>query len=300
MLSASCLTSLLKGGRRYSDNRGGRDAGRRSYPEDYYGNQRAHYGPTGSGDQYQSYRVGGDPYYQNTYGSRYAQRGSEHDRYYVGDGGSMGHPPDGNAGSGRSRGGRGRGRDFGGRSRALGRGRSGGGRVGRGRGGRGRESLPDMTGLAAILTNIVPANVTEAFQFFFYSVDCRDAALVPIESRHRRRFLFNLGLWDGLLKDLPEKEKDDLRKVVFFSGAYFFSARQIPGVDPSKLPLELPLDDKAEGELIRLVKFEHYTAPKELTTAIDLSETEDEVKVDQRCADCTRSFLDIGSLLQHW
>jgi hypothetical protein len=111
--------------------------------------------------------------------------------------------------------------------------------------------------------------------------------------------LFNLGLWDGLLKEMPEKEKDDLRKVVFFSGRFFFSARVIPGAEPDKLPMYLPLDDKADGDSMRVVKLEHYTAPQELTTSIDQVGS-DQIKVDKRCADCTRAFVDIGSLLQHW
>lgn len=145
----------------------------------------------------------------------------------------------------------------------------------------------------------MPANVTEGFQFFFYSVDCRDANGVSVDSRHRRRFLFNLAFWDGLLKDMPEKEKDDLRKVVFFSGGFFYAARVIPGLEPAKLPMELPLDDKADGDSITLVKFEHYMAPLELVTSIDRVAS-DQVKVDKRCADCVRAFADVGSLLQHW
>lgn len=184
----------------------------------------------------------------------------------------------------------------GGRGRGWGR---GGGRGERGRGRSGREATPDFSGINSVLTNIIPATVTEGFHFCFYTVDCRDANGSPIESRHRRQFLFGLGLWDGLLKDMPDKEKEDLRKVVFFCGAYFFAARSIPGVDPAALPMGLPLDDKADGDSIRLVKFEHYTAPAEMPMSVDQIDSE-HVKVDKRCADCTRAFVDVGSLLQHW
>jgi hypothetical protein len=96
---------------------------------------------------------------------------------------------------------------------------------------------------------------------------------------------------------MPEREKADLRRCVFFSGSYFFSSRAIPGIEPGSLPMELPVD--GEGDTIRIVKFEHYTAPTELTIPVDKINA-DEVGFDKRCADCTKAFADVGSLLQHW
>lgn len=119
-----------------------------------------------------------------------------------------------------------------------------------------------------------------------------------MESRTRRRFLFEHGFWDGLLRQMPEKEKTDWRRQVFFSGSYFFAGRPLPGVE--SLPLELPIDPAtSEGDRITLVKCEHYTAPLELSTPIQ-SITSDQVSFDIRCADCTKAFVDVGSLLQHW
>lgn len=96
---------------------------------------------------------------------------------------------------------------------------------------------------------------------------------------------------------MAEKEKTDLRRVVFYSGSYFFSARAIPGIEPSSLPMELPID--AEGDTIRIMKCEQYSAPIELTTPMDKVNA-GQVGFDKRCADCTKAFLDVGSLLQHW
>jgi hypothetical protein len=150
-----------------------------------------------------------------------------------------------------------------------------------------------------VLSNIILADVTQGFQFFLYSIDCQDAKGEQIDSRHRRRFLFDLGFWDGVLKDMPAKDKEDLRRVVFFSGSFFFSGRQIPGLDAGSFPMELPVGDKAEGDSIRIVKFEHYLAPAELTTSMEQLKTGD-IAFDKRCANCTKAFVDVGSLLQHW
>jgi len=141
--------------------------------------------------------------------------------------------------------------------------------------------------------------VTEGFQFLLYSLDYKDARGNPIDSMHRRRFLFNLGFWDALLRDMPSKEKEDLRRVVFFTGSFFFSARPIPGLDPASLPLPLAMDRQAEGDTIRLVKVEQYTAPVELTIPVE-SVGSNDIKADKRCGDCTKSFTDVASMIQHW
>mmetsp|Transcript_122519 Transcript_122519/g.342891 ORF Transcript_122519/g.342891 Transcript_122519/m.342891 type:complete len:414 (+) Transcript_122519:114-1355(+) len=197
----------------------------------------------------------------------------------------------------------------GGRGRSAGRGRQGdrgGGRFsgrdgGRqsGRGGRGRGRGPDLSALKNVLTNIVLADITEGFHFFLYSVDCHDDKGKQIESIHRRRFLFDEAVWNGLLKGMPRKEQDDLRRSIFFAGSYLFSARPIPGLDAEDLPLELPIGDKAEGDSIRIVSFEQYTTPLELKQPVHTLTKPDEVKFDNRCANCTKAFPDVGALLQH-
>jgi len=146
-----------------------------------------------------------------------------------------------------------------------------------------------------------------------------------IESRHRRKFLFDLGLWNGELKEMPDKEKDDLRRVVFFQGSFFYSARKIPGLEPNKLPLELPMSPEAEGDAMKVVQVFHYVTPVELlqpeeteteassspqqqqqqqqpaaaTPKKTLVSKDGEVRFDMRCNDCIKCFADIGALLQH-
>ena len=86
-----------------------------------------------------------------------------------------------------------------------------------------------MSGMQSCLSNVMQVDVSENFQFFLYSVAVENDQGEQIESRHRRKFLFDLGLWNGLLKDMPEKEKDDLRRVVFFQGS--FSTRHEKSLD---------------------------------------------------------------------
>jgi hypothetical protein len=156
-----------------------------------------------------------------------------------------------------------------------------------------------MSGLKSCLSNIILADVTDGFQFYLYSVNCEDANGDAMDSRHRRKFLFDLGFWDGMQKDMPEKEKDDLKRIVFFSGSFFFSGRPIAGLEPDKLPLELHVDEKAEGDSIRIMQMVHYLAPLELKPKATGVKA-DEVAFDKRCSNCAKAFADVGSLLQHW
>ena len=158
-----------------------------------------------------------------------------------------------------------------------------------------------MSGLKKCLSNVILADITEGFQFYLYSVNCEDANGDSMDSRHRRRFLFDLGFWNGMLKDMPEKEKNDLRRIVFFNGSFFFSGRPLAGLEPDKLPLTLPVDEKAEGDSIKIMQMVHYLAPKELQKGKPINDINaDEVAFDKRCANCAKAFADIGSLLQHW
>jgi len=145
------------------------------------------------------------------------------------------------------------------------------------------------------------ADVSENFQFFLYSVAVEDSNGDQIESRHRRKFLFDLGLWNGLLKEMPDKEKEDLRRVVFFQGSFFYSARRIPGLEAEKLSKDLPLTQEAEGDTIKVMQVFHHVTPVELKTKRGAATTakKGEVSFDKRCSDCTKCFTDTGALLQH-
>ncbi len=106
-----------------------------------------------------------------------------------------------------------------------------------------------------------------------------------------------------MLESMPTKEKEDLQRVVFFQGSFFYSSRRIPGLEPDKLPLDLPIaPEKAEGDSAKIVQVMHYVTPIELKYKdIDSSaEKEGQVSFDKRCADCTSAFKDLGALLQHW
>ena len=177
-------------------------------------------------------------------------------------------------------------------SRPPAAGQRGGGRGGGSRG-------PDLSGINSVISNIIMAQVSPAFAFCQYSVDFQDSNGRPIDSRHRKKFLFDNAFWNGLLKDMPDKEKQDLQRVVFFCGTFFFSARPIPGLEPQTLPLLLPTSQEAEGDTATIKHSFHYLAPTELQTA-GPAVASHEVALENRCKDCTRAFGDYGSLLQHW
>ena len=157
-----------------------------------------------------------------------------------------------------------------------------------------------MSRMTSVLSNVMQVDVSENFQFFLYSVAVEDSNGVQVESRHRRKFLFDLGLWNGMLKEMPNKQKDDLRRVVFFQGSFFYSARKIPGLEAEKLPMNLPLSEEAEGDTIKVMQVIHYTTPKELKIKESTSTKDGEVSFDKRCNDCAKCFPDVGALLQHW
>eukprot|EP00980_Cylindrotheca_fusiformis_P010696 scaffold2400_cov187-Cylindrotheca_fusiformis.AAC.1 len=281
--------------RRRYDERGPdhQDSDRRSGPghSGGSGNGGSRYGDPNRRDERRDNQYGhygsGDSYHRSSSGGYYGPSGSgSHERLHGSRVESssyrprldrqMGHP-----------GGRG------GRSRDNSRGGGRGGRGGRGRG-------PDFSGLASCTTNIVPAEVTEGFQFFLYTVNIKESSGEQMESRHRRKMLFHTGFWDNLLKGLHIDEKNDLRRVVYFSGSYFCSGRPIPGLERSKLPVQLPLGKEEElGETVEIVQVFHYLAPNELR-GIPSAVSQNEVAFDSRCADCTRCFADQGSVLQHW
>lgn len=207
------------------------------------------------------------------------------------------------------------GRGFGGGGRSFGNDRDGGrgGRGGGGRGGRGGRRGPqfDPAHVQSVLTNIILAAPTPNFSFYLYTVHCLDKNHHPIDSRLRRRQLFEAGLWDGLLRNtLSHREKEDLQRVVFFAGAYFFSGRAIPQLDAANLPITLCDGTTTNGDVMRVLQVLHYTTPTELRneepslSSLSSSNTIPPslatAACDLRCSQCTKSFSDAGALVQHW
>lgn len=194
-------------------------------------------------------------------------------------------------------------------------GRDGGGRHHGGGRGRGEPNIPPSE-LRACTTNILKAElnnivqdpkvachqqaeVTEGFHFYEFSINAQDSSGEVIESRRRRAFLFNLGLWEGVLRDLPRQDKNHLRKVVFFNGSTFYSGRQIPGLEAANLPHEMDFGERgAEGDTMQIVGVRKLLAPVELQVERN-EENPNEIRFDNRTADGTRSFQDSQALLQH-
>jgi len=292
--------------RRHEDRRTGYGHGdRRGVNHDDRGYNNDSRGPSYSSSMDDGIRGGGgrnSSYYGRNDGNdqrrgRSGGGGGDHHRQGGNSGGRNSNYSNNSGGGHRSGGGGYRG--------GGGRGFNGGGRGGRGggRGGRGRG--PDMSGLRSCLSNVMQADVCDNFQFFLYSVTVENDRGEQIESRHRRKFLFDLGLWNGLLKDMPDKQKEDLRRVVFFQGSFFYAARKIHGLEPEKLPLNLPVSEDAEGDTIKVVQVFHYVTPIELkkkdsSVSSPGNKVKDgELSFDRRCDDCAKSFADVGSLLQH-
>merc|ERR1719162_1615055 len=100
----------------------------------------------------------------------------------------------------------------------------------------------------------------ENFSFHQYSIDCRERRDNAIESLSRRKTLFEIAIWDTVLKDMPRAEKEDLKRVVFFVGSYFFSARPILGLESHKLPLEILNGSTTDGDSFRCSQSFHFTA----------------------------------------
>eukprot|EP00526_Cylindrotheca_closterium_P001827 CAMPEP_0113606254 /NCGR_PEP_ID=MMETSP0017_2-20120614/2758_1 /TAXON_ID=2856 /ORGANISM="Cylindrotheca closterium" /LENGTH=1098 /DNA_ID=CAMNT_0000514789 /DNA_START=150 /DNA_END=3446 /DNA_ORIENTATION=- /assembly_acc=CAM_ASM_000147 len=243
-----------------------------------------HYGPQANG------HGGGDP-------RGYSNRRGDVDSPY-GPGSQHGRAPYGDRRNSDGRGPPRGGRYGGGGSRYGG---------GRGRGG-GRGQGPDLSGIQDCTTNILQAEVTEGFHFFEYTVNAENSSGEVLESRKRRAFLFHLGLFDGLLKDLSKKEKDNFRKVVFFNGSTFYSGRPIPGLDASNLPYDMDFRDRregkdfrdrGEGDTMQIGDVRKLLAPKDLQVVPKQDENPNEVRFDNRTANGTMSFQNQQALLQH-
>lgn len=183
--------------------------------------------------------------------------------------------------------------------------RGGGSSFGRfGREGGGRTSAPDHSNLTQVLTNILPATVTQSFEFFLYGTDSQDKHEKQIESRGTRADLFNQGFWDGVLKNKTQQEKTDLRRFVYFAGSFFFSARPIEGLEKSKLPLRIVDGTNSDGATMTVVNVIRYKAPKELqmeeSPVESMTGSMKSIAIDPtRCSFCSKTFTSKEGVMQH-
>jgi hypothetical protein len=107
------------------------------------------------------------------------------------------------------------------------------------------------------------------------------------------------GIFDKLLKEMPNAEKEDLKRGVFFAGSFCFSGRQIPGLEKDKLPLVIMNGSTSGGDTMRCVDVKHFGPPAELKVAPPLH-SKQEIAIDTcRCSGCSRSFVSMHHLLQH-
>jgi hypothetical protein len=123
-----------------------------------------------------------------------------------------------------------------------------------------------------------------------------------LESRQRRKQLFENGMWDGLLKNMSKKDKEDLRRVVFFQGAFCFSGRPIPELDASQLPVTICDGSMSDGDVMKILEVFHYISPTEFQNdgLLPSKSKETDISCDLRCAGCTKAFTDLNALMQHW
>lgn len=160
-----------------------------------------------------------------------------------------------------------------------------------------------MPSLDAVLTNVLPAKVVDTFCFYLYSIDATDKKDDLIDSRSRRLELFGLGFWDGHLSGMMSAaEKKELRRMVFFAGSFFYSARAIPGLEPNRLPVMLCNGSTTNGDTMECVDARRFTTPLSLLppTVAAISLAAGEVAVDGfRCRNCTRTFANENDMLQH-
>ena len=119
---------------------------------------------------------------------------------------------------------------------------------------------------------------------------------------HSRLEMFHEGLGSKL--DAQQKRK------VFFEGSVAFSAISIPGLEKSKMPIDLVKGGGSKGnkksgkevdEYLRVVNVRCLGPPKDLVLAKSQAgrDTAGMMTVDSRCADCDRTFPDSKALLSH-
>lgn len=145
------------------------------------------------------------------------------------------------------------------------------------------------------------ATVTPNFRFYQYGVEAVDKTGTLIDSFGRRAQLFEEGMWKTRFKDMPPKDLESLKRVVFFKGSFFYSSRPIEGLQQSQLPVTLVDGQTTEGDVLRVVNVQCFTTPKEMSTGRDpaTKSNDREVTLDRRCANCTRAFSNFDALIAH-
>lgn len=186
--------------------------------------------------------------------------------------------------------GRGHGEQFGGNRGPLPR---RGGDGGRGRTGR----VPDLSGIQKVKTNILQADLFANFDFYRYSVDVKDRKGRNIDSRSRRRSLFNTAIFNTLMKGYKTEDRKNLSRLVFFQGSSILSARPIPELD-GDLPFQILAGTTTEGDTFTIVQRFHFGRPEEFEERYQESKG-DQIEMDCKCNECPRVFADGNSLIMH-
>lgn len=145
---------------------------------------------------------------------------------------------------------------------------------------------------------VVLATVTPNFRFYQYGVEAIDKRGNPIDSFGRRAQLFDMGLWADRYQDMSAKEKESLKRIVFFKGSFFYSSRSLPGLQQSDLPVTLVDGTHSEGDVLRIVNVQCFTLPIEMQSG-GTAAREEMTVMDRRCSNCTRAFADFDALIAH-
>ena len=130
---------------------------------------------------------------------------------------------------------------------------------------------------------VPPQLPTPNFRFYQYGVEAVDKRGDLIDSFRRRAQLFDMGLWNGSYRDMSAKEKESLKRTVFFKGSYFYSSRPLLGLEQQNLPATLVDGQTSEGDVLRVVNVQCFTLPAEMKSGAATS-TGTGVSMDRRCA----------------
>lgn len=83
-------------------------------------------------------------------------------------------------------------------------------------------------------------------------------------------------------------------------GSFFYAAREIPGLEKSKLPVTLCDGTTTRGDTMRCLSIQKFTAPTVLQQHPRTAQGQNMIKFDGlRCKNCTRTFPNEQKLLAH-
>jgi hypothetical protein len=108
-----------------------------------------------------------------------------------------------------------------------------------------------------VVTNVLKAKLTENFSFWRYNLDSRDARDQNIEARGRRDLLFRKGFWNLLLANRDEKDRKDLKRVLFYAGSVFYCAREVPELAAVHRGQPVLLPGGTDGDVMTVVGVAH-------------------------------------------